>query len=269
MTINDTVLPPLVENERIFDSHAHYDDAAFDADRDLLLNDMHEYGVCGIVNNASDIVSARKGLEIAHKYPFIYQAVGIHPECAASVSDSDLNELERLLGDEKAVAVGEIGLDYHYEDGAPKETQQKLFCRQIELAQRLNKPIIVHDRDAHGDTFGILARYKPDGVVHCYSGSVELMREILKLGMYIGVGGVVTFKNARKTVECVNELPLDRLLVETDAPYLSPVPFRGKRCCSSMIAYTADIIAQIKGITRLEVLKASRNNANRLFGTRL
>ncbi len=269
MIIDSFELPNLDEKEYIFDSHAHYDDTAFDDDRDVLLSAINKYGVCGIINNGSSLELCKKGLEIAHKYPFVYQAVGVHPEYAESFDDDTLNSLEAMLHDEKTVAVGEIGLDYHYEDGADKDIQKSVFIRQIELAKKHGLPIIVHDRDAHGDTFDILKEYKPKGVVHCYSGSVETMREIVKLGMYIGMTGVITFKNARKAVECIAELPLDRLLIETDCPYLAPVPFRGKRCNSSMISMTAEKIAEIKGVTRSEILKATRENANRLFGLNL
>lgn len=269
MLVDSFSLQELDENERIFDSHAHYDDAAFDGDRDTLFAEMHKYGVCGIINNGTNVELSRKGLDIAHRHPFVYQAVGIHPEFADGVTDAMLLEIESMLSDEKAVAVGEIGLDYHYDDGAPREVQKALFRSQIELAKKHDLPIIVHDRDAHSDTFDILKEYEPKGVVHCYSGSAEMMKEIVKLGMYIGMTGVITFKNARKSVECISELPLDRLLIETDCPYLAPVPFRGKRCNSSMIIYTAEKIAEIKGITRLEVLSATRENANRLFGMSL
>ncbi len=269
MIIDNFEVPNLGDGERIFDSHAHYDDTSFDADRDALLVSMNEYGVCGIVNNGSSLELCKKGLEIAHKHSFVYQAVGVHPEFADSFDDNTLAELEGLLSDQKAVAVGEIGLDYHYDDGADRDVQKAVFIRQIELAQKHDLPIIVHDRDAHMDTLEILKDYKPKGVVHCYSGSAEIMREILKLGMYIGMTGVITFKNARKAVECIAELPLDRLLVETDCPYLAPVPFRGKRCNSSMISLTAERIAEIKGVTRADILAATRENTNRLFGLSL
>ncbi len=269
MLIDSFEIAPLMTGEAIFDSHAHYDDQSFDADRDRLFAQLREYGVCGIINNGSSFELCKKGLEIAEKHDFFYQAVGIHPEFAADATDEQLGEIEQMLGHEKVVAVGEIGLDYHYDNGPSKEVQHVLFRRQIELALKHDLPIIVHDRDAHGDTFDILKEYKPKGVVHCYSGSVETMREIVKLGMYIGMTGVITFKNARKAVECIAELPLDRLLIETDCPYLAPVPYRGKRCNSSMISLTAEKIAEIKGVPRSEILKATRENANRLFGLNL
>ena len=269
MVIDNFELPNLGADEYIFDSHAHYDDTSFDNDRDDLLCAINKYGVCGIINNGSSFELCKKGLQIAHKYPFVYQAVGVHPEFAESFDDNMLFELETLLSDEKAVAVGEIGLDYHYDDGADKDTQKSVFIRQIELAKKHDLPIIVHDRDAHADTLDILKEYKPKGVVHCYSGSVETMREIVKLGMYVGMTGVITFKNARKAVECIAELPLERLLIETDCPYLAPVPFRGKRCNSAMISLTAEKIAEIKGVTRAEILKAARENTNRLFALNL
>lgn len=269
MIIDSFEIPELAADERIFDSHAHYDDDSFDADRDALFADLERFGVCGIINNGSSFELCKKGLKLAEKYPFLYQAVGIHPEFAADVSDAEFAELKSMLDNKKVVAVGEIGLDYHYDDGPSKEVQYEVFIRQIELAQKHNLPIIVHDRDAHADVLEVLKKYRPKGVVHCYSGSVEMMKEILKLGMYIGMTGVVTFKNARKAVECMEEIPLDRLLIETDCPYLAPVPFRAKRCNSSMITFTADKIAEIKGVSRAKVLAATRENTNRLFNLNL
>lgn len=249
----------------IFDSHAHYDDEAFDADREELLQRLPEQGVCNVVSMGADYDGCRGALELASRYSYIYAAVGIHPENAAGLPEDYLSQIEEWSNTPKVVAIGEIGLDYHYEDMAPREVQRKVFEDQILLAKRRNLPIVVHDREAHGDTMEILRRHRPRGVVHCFSGSVEMMREVVKLGMYIGLGGVVTFKNARVAVEVAREIPLDRLLTETDAPYLAPEPFRGKRCDSSMIRYVAQRIAEIRGITADEVLAAGRRNAEALF----
>lgn len=250
----------------IFDSHAHYDDQAFDSDRDSLLAAMPSLGVGHIINAGASLESSQKSLELSARYPYIYAACGVHPELADSIPEDYLQQLEDMcLSSRKVKAVGEIGLDYHYEDMAPKETQRRIFAEQIELANRLRLPVIVHDREAHGDTMDLLRRYRPAGVVHCFSGSVEMMREVLGLGMYIGLGGVVTFKNARVPVEVAKAVPLDRLVLETDAPYMSPVPFRGKRCDSSMIRYTGEKIAQLKGISLDELFSITEANAARLF----
>ncbi len=251
----------------IFDTHSHYDDEAFDSDRDELLGSMPQKGVCGIITCGINLLSSAKVLELAGKYDFVYAALGYHPENLCDERKGDLELIAELLSTEKkAVAVGEIGLDYYYEDGAPREEQIDLFCRQIEMAKDLDLPIIVHDREAHGDTLDILKKYKPKGVVHCFSGSVEMAREVVRLGMYIGVGGVLTFKNARKTVEVVEDMPMDRLLLETDCPYLAPVPMRGKRNDSSLIEHIAVRAAEIRGMDAQELVNITTSNAHRLFG---
>lgn len=251
----------------IFDSHAHYDDEQFDLDRDeLLSSSLSLHGVEGVIDMASSYESIEKVVSLTEKYPMVYGAVGIHPENAFNLPSDWLSYVEENAHREKIVAIGEIGLDYYWEEACPRDIQKEVFISQIKLANKLNLPISVHDRDAHGDTFDILREYKPKGVVHCFSGSVEMSREIVKLGMYIGVGGVVTFKNARHSVEVVKDIPLDRLLLETDCPYLSPVPNRGKRNDSTNIAYTAAKVAQIREISIDEVLTASRNNIKSLFG---
>ena len=251
----------------IFDSHSHYDDEAFDSDRNELLNDiLPRKGVEGVIDMSSSFESIKKVLKLTEDYPSVFGAVGIHPENARDLPENWLKYVEECSKHEKIVAIGEIGLDYYWEEECPREIQKPVFIEQIKLANRLNLPVSVHDRDAHGDTFDILREYKPRGVVHCFSGSVEMSREIVKLGMYIGVGGVVTFKNARHSVEVVKDIPLERLLLETDCPYLSPVPMRGKRNDSSLIAYTAAKVAEIRGISIDEVLEASRKNIKDLFG---
>ncbi len=250
----------------IFDSHAHYLDSAFDDDREALLQHLFSTDVCGIIEAATTAESAKKAIELAHRFEKLYATVGIHPEEAASAVDSDLVTIHQLTSDDKVVAIGEIGLDYHYEEYCPREIQKQWFCRQLELAKELDLPVVIHDREAHEDTVDLLKEYAPRGVVHCFSGSVETAKEILKLGLYIGIGGVVTFKNARKLVEVAAMVPEDRLLLETDAPYLAPVPHRGHRCDSSMIHFTAETIAQIRGITTEQVLTLGTENARRLYG---
>lgn len=250
-------------NGKIFDSHAHYDDERFQGILDELLSKIHEMGVERIVNCGCDNETNAKSLTIAEKFPFVYSAVGIHP-CNFD-SGTTVADIRKFAKHEKCVAIGEIGLDYYWEPDA-KAIQKKLFIEQIELAKELDLPVIVHDREAHGDTLEILKEYKPKGVVHSFSGSVEMAEEILKLGMYLGIGGVITFKNAKKLPDVVKMLPLDRLLLETDAPYLSPVPFRGKTNHSEMIYLTAQKIAEIKEKTLDEILEISYNNANKLFG---
>ena len=201
----------------IFDTHAHYDDEAFLEDREEVLGLLTNKGVSHVITCGTDLMSSYRSLKLAQQYDFIYAALGFHPEDIGEERKGDLDVIKDLLVSEpKAVAVGEIGLDYHYEDGAPKEDQIDLFRRQIELANELDLPVIVHDRDAHEDTFNIIKELRPRGVIHCFSGSKEMALEYVKLGMYIGVGGVVTFKNARKAVEVVEALPIEKILLETD-----------------------------------------------------
>lgn len=254
----------------IFDSHAHYDDEAFDPDRDALLSSLLEKGVGWVMNPSASVSGAYQVAALAERHPRLYAAVGIHPEEAASFHDGDLQKLKELAhSTEKVRAIGEIGLDYHYEDMAPRETQRRVFEGQIILAKELGLPVIVHDRDAHGDTLDLLRRHRPRGVVHCFSGSVEMMREVVALGMYIGLGGAVTFKNARVPVEVAQAVPLDRLLLETDAPYMTPVPFRGKRNDSALIAYTAQKIAALRGIDQGGLCEIAAQNAAALYDINL
>lgn len=252
----------------IFDSHAHYDSEAFDADRKELLGTLKNQGVVGVVNCASDMASSLKSLELADEFDFIYAACGIHPHEAETCKQGYLPVLKKLCLEDKCVAVGEIGLDYHY-DFSPREIQKQVFEQQLVLAKELDLPVIVHDREAHEDTFELLKRYKPKGVVHCFSGSAEMAKVIVKLGMYIGLGGAVTFKNARKPREVAAVVPSDRLLIETDCPYMTPVPHRGKRCDSTYIPFTAEVIAEVRGTTAQEILDLTRVNANSLFGLEL
>ncbi len=249
----------------IFDTHAHYDDSRFDNDREELLTRLFQGEVESILNCACDLNSCYTTLALTEKYGGMYAALGIHAHEASEAKDGDLKKIKELLTKDKVIAVGEIGLDYHY-DFSPRDVQVELFRRQIILAKEMDLPVVIHDREAHEDTMNILRELKPKGVVHCFSGSAEMAKEIIKLGLYIGIGGAVTFKNAKKPIEVVETIPIDRLLLETDAPYMTPVPFRGKRCDSSHIAYTAEKIAEIKGISTQEVIDICLENAYRLFG---
>lgn len=252
----------LINSYPIFDTHAHYDDERFDEIRDELFYEMHQNGVCGIVTCGCDEASSKKALEMAEQNDFVYAAVGIHP--GNIDSGTTVEQIKSLATHPKCVAIGEIGLDYYWVDDNKRE-QIEVFEKQILLSKELDLPIIVHDRDAHGDTMEILKKYKPKGVVHCYSGSVEMAEEIIKLGMYIGVGGVVTFNNAKKLPDVVKIIPDGLLLVETDCPYLAPVPYRGKLCHSGMIKYTAQKIAEIRGTTPEKILNLTAQNAKKLF----
>lgn len=248
----------------IFDTHAHYNDKAFDEDRTKLLDSFTESGILGVINCGTDTESSKKSIELSEQYDFIYCAVGFHPEEVNKASGNYLAEIKELSKYKKCVAIGEVGLDYYWVKDN-KEEQKRIFEEQIILANELNLPVIVHSRDAHNDTLEILKKYKPKGVLHCFSGSVAVMKEVLKLNMYIGLGGAVTFKNARVPLEVAKELPLDRLLLETDCPYMSPVPMRGKRNQSTYISYVAEKIAEVKILTKEEVLTAANNNAFKLF----
>lgn len=252
----------LINSYPIFDTHAHYDDERFDEIRDELFYEMHQNGVCGIVTCGCDEASSKKVLEMAEQNDFVYAAVGIHP--GNIDSGTTVEQIKSLATHQKCVAIGEIGLDYYWVDDNKRE-QIEVFEKQILLSKELDLPIIVHDRDAHGDTMEILKKYKPKGVVHCYSGSVEMAEEIIKLGMYIGVGGVVTFNNAKKLPDVVKIIPDELLLVETDCPYLAPVPYRGKLCHSGMIKYTAQKIAEIRGTTPEKIFNLTAQNAKKLF----
>lgn len=267
MTMSENILPILGSpGIRIFDSHAHYDSGQFDCDREKLLGEtLPQKGVIGILNMGSDIPGCEATVELARRYGYVYGAAGIHPECALDLPEDWLSRVENWLSQEKMVAVGEIGLDYHWLDACPKERQQEVFAAQLELANRLGLPVVVHDREAHADTLSFLQKFRPRGVVHCFSGSLETAREVLGLGMYIGLGGVVTFKNARHAVDVAREIPLERLLLETDAPYMAPVPCRGKRNDSSLIAYVIAKIAEIRGEAPQTIANVAIENTKRLF----
>lgn len=253
----------------IFDSHAHYDDAAFDDDREELLASLPQKGVCHVINAGASLQGSAASIALAEKYDFIHAAAGIHPEDALGLPEDWQEQLSQMLSHPKVVALGEIGLDYYYEDACPREIQQQVLEAQLRMAKERDLPVIIHDREAHGDVLALLEKYRPRGVVHCFSGSVEMAREVIKLGMYIGLGGAVTFKNARRPLEVAAMVPPDRLLNETDAPYMAPVPCRGKRCDSTLIPYSAAKIGEIRGVPAAEVLRWGRQNAAELFGITL
>lgn len=247
----------------IFDTHAHLDDPQFDGIRDELIPLMHQNGVMNVVCVGCDVKSSEFTLEIAEKHDTVYAAVGIHPQDV--MKNDSIEDIRRLAAHEKCVAIGEIGLDYYW-DKEHKAEQLEIFEQQILLAKELDLPVLVHDRDAHEDTLRLLKKHRPKGIVHCFSGSVEMAREVLKTGMYIGVGGVVTFKNARRLPEVTEIIPDDRILVETDCPFLAPEPYRGKLCHSGMITMTAKKIAEIRNDTLENILEKTASNAKTLFG---
>ena len=248
----------------IFDTHSHYDDEKFNPDREELINSLQSQGVSYIVSCGCDINTTKFNFELADKYDFLYFASGFHPECLEGATLDDLRIIKEYAKNKKCVAIGEIGLDYHWMSST-KEVQQEFFRTQIELAKEMDLPVIVHDREAHSDTLDILKDTKPKGVVHCFSGSKEMAKEIIRLGMYIGLNGVVTFSNARKSLEVAKEIPIERLVLETDCPYLAPTPFRGKRNNSAYIAYTAQKIAEVLDMDTQELLNITEANAKRLY----
>jgi TatD DNase family protein len=251
----------------LFDTHAHYNDARFDEDRDEVLSRVREGGVSLVLNAAADMHSVHSCIRLAEDYDFIYTSVGVHPHDAIHISEETIETLRREAEHVKVVAVGEIGLDYYY-DNSPRDTQKYWFARQIGLARELGLPVIVHNRDAHEDSLRIVQQEgakQVGGVFHCFTGSVEMARELLKLEFYISVGGPVTFKNARKLIEVVQYVPMDRILIETDCPYLTPEPHRGKRNESTYVRLVAERIAQIKGCTFEEIASVTLENGKRLF----
>lgn len=252
----------------IFDTHAHYDDEQFDDDREFLLGNMKENGIGTIVNNAADLKSVTSSLELSHKYDFIYAAVGVHPENVSELDDDKLEWLRLKSRDPKVLAIGEIGLDYHYPDNPNKDIQIMWFKRQLKLAKEQSLPVVVHSRDAAADTMEIMKEAYKEGIIadiHCYSYSPEQALEYVKMGFYIGVGGVVTFKNGKKLKETVEKIPIENILLETDCPYLAPEPNRGQRNSSLNLTFVADMIAKIKGITQKEVEDITTKNARRFY----
>ena len=254
----------------LFDTHAHMDDRAFDADRDSLLSSLPGQGVGLLMNPGCSLASSREASELSRKYPFVYAAVGSHPDAADEVNDAVLDEYRRLVRENpKIKAIGEIGLDYHYED-IPREIQQRSFRAQMALAQELNLPVIVHEREAHQDGMDIVSEFPAvTGVFHCYSGSAEMAKWLIARGWYIGFTGVLTFKNARKALEVAASIPLDRIVLETDCPYMSPEPFRGKRNDPGKLCRMAEALASLRGLSREEVEAVTLENGKRLYRIQL
>lgn len=251
----------------LFDTHAHYDDKAFDEDRDALLGQLPRQGVARVVNVGSDLASCRRTLELAERYDYIYAAIGVHPSETPELNEESFAWLRSACGHPKCVAVGEIGLDYHWEEPAP-ELQREWFARQLGLARELSLPVIIHSRDACRDTIDVLTAERAreiGGVIHCYSYTKESARTFLDMGFYIGIGGVLTFKNAKKLREAVQYVPLDRIVLETDCPYLAPEPHRGKRNCSLYIPLVVTALAAVKGLSEEEVRAAAWENAHKLY----
>ncbi len=253
----------------IIDTHAHYDDERYDEDREQLLQAMKGQGVDIIVNASASVRGCYDSLALAEKYDFVYFMAGIHPSDTADLEKAGIfDEIKRMADHKKCVAVGEIGLDYYW-DEPDRAIQKKWFEAQLELARELGKPVNIHSRDAAADTLDIMKAHRAEdmgGIIHCFSYGVEMAREYLDMGFSIGVGGVVTFKNGRKLKEVVEYAPLDRIVLETDCPYLAPEPYRGKRNQSDYIHYVAEAIAQIKNVTKEEVIEVTRANALRIYG---
>lgn len=251
----------------IFDTHSHYDDEAFDADRHELLSSMSEKGVGWLVNVGADMASSRGAIALAEKYDFMYASLGVHPSETETLMETDMDWLREHASHKKVVAIGEIGLDYHWPEPSP-DTQKQWFYRQIALAKEVVLPVIIHSRDAAAETMQILTEtkaYDCGGVIHCYSYSPEMAKEYVDMGFYIGVGGVVTFKNAKKLKRTVEEIPLEKLVLETDCPYMAPEPHRGARNDSSMLRYVAEKVAELKGITSEEVIRVTTENAAEMY----
>jgi len=252
----------------IFDTHAHYDDKQYDEDREILLSSLSKAGIGRVVNIGADMASSERALALAHKYDFIYAAVGVHPSEVEELNDDAIDRLKGWSKDEKCVAIGEIGLDYHWNEPLP-ELQKKWFVEQLGLAREMSLPVVIHSRDAAKDTMDIMYSEHAEeigGVVHCFSYSKEIAKECVDMGFYIGVGGVVTFKNGRKLREVVEEISMEKILLETDCPYLSPEPHRGERNSSLNLPYVVKEIANIKGISEEEVIRITEENAKRMYG---
>jgi TatD DNase family protein len=257
-----------MEEPMIFDSHAHYDDEAFDTDREELLNSMAARGVGNIVNVGASLRGVRDTVKLMKQYPFIYGAVGVHPDEVGDLDETQMIWLRSLCMEEKTVAIGEIGLDYYW-NKENYEVQKHWFVRQMDLAKEVGYPIIVHSRDAAKDTLDLMKAERADtltGVIHCYSYSLEHAREYMNMGYYLGIGGVVTFSNAKKLKEVVKYAPLDYLLLETDCPYLAPEPYRGERNTSANLRFVAEKIAELKGVSWEKVAETTAGNARKLFG---
>ena len=247
---------------RLFDTHAHYDDEAFDADRDEVLSTFDGL----VIDPGCTLASSQAAIDLAARHPNVYAAVGIHPEDCDGFQDGDLTELRQLLERPKVVAIGEIGLDYYWAENPPREFQQQVFRVQLALARELELPVIVHDREAHGDTLAIVSEFpEVRGVFHCFSGSPEMAQELLKRGWYLGFDGPVTYKNARRAPEVAAVTPLERMLIETDSPYMTPVPYRGQRNSSAYVHLVAEKLAEWKGVSPEELARVTTENGKRLF----
>lgn len=250
----------------LFDTHAHYDDDAFDQDRELLLETLPERGVSLLVNPGCDVESSRKAVSYAKAYPHVYAAVGIHPENCGDFTAGDIEVLRQLAQQPKVVAIGEIGLDYYWEENPPRAFQQEVLRAQLELARQLRLPVIFHDREAHGDSLAMVKEFpEVTGVFHCFSGSPEMARELLDIGWYLGFDGPITYKNARRAPEVAAVTPVERMLIETDSPYMAPVPHRGKRNASSYVRLVAEKLAQWKSLSPEELAHITKENGKRLF----
>ncbi len=250
----------------LFDTHAHYDSRQFDADRDQVLSALPGQGVGLVVNPGCDLDSSRRAIGIAERYPFVYAAVGVHPEDCAGWQDTDVDELRSLAAHPKVVAVGEIGLDYYWKENPPREFQQGVFRAQLALARELDLPVIVHDREAHGDCLSIIREFpQVRGVFHCFSGSAEMAKELVGLGWMISFTGALTYKNARKAVEAAQAVPLDRIMIETDSPYMAPVPCRGERCHSGLARHTCQRLAELRGISLEECARITFENGTEFY----
>lgn len=249
----------------IFDTHAHYDDERFAPALDEILERQRQNGVAGIITCGSDLENSAYAVQLAGQHDFIYATVGVHPHAAAALPDDWLEQLTALTAREKVVAIGEIGLDYYYPE-PDRATQQAVFCAQLALANKLGLPVQIHDRDAHGEIFDLVLKYRPSGCLHRFSASPELAREYVKRGLYLGIGGALTYKNAKKERTVVEQTPLEYILLETDCPYLAPAPFRGQISTSDMLWTVAELIGEIKGIDPQRVVDITRQNALRAFG---
>ena len=248
----------------LFDTHAHLDDKRFNDDREQLIDSLQENNVSLVMNIGSDLENSFKSVELSKKYDFIYAAVGIHPHSAQQTNDIDLLKLEQLLDNDKVKAIGEIGLDYYY-DNSPREKQKEILIKQLEIAKKHNVPIVIHDRDAHEDCYNIISAYNLPCVFHCYSGSIQYAERLLKLGYYISFTGVITFSNAKKLREVVSTVPIERIFIETDCPYLAPDPYRGSRNSPLYVHRVAETIAEIKGISYEDVCRITMENGKRFF----
>lgn len=251
----------------LIDSHAHLDDERFDGDRDILIKSLKSNKLELVINIGADFQSSINSIELAKQYDNIYASIGVHPHSASEVTEETLDKFREMAKEEKVVAIGEIGLDYYY-DNSPRDLQRKWFREQLKLAKELDLPVIIHSRDATQETFDIIKEAQDGslrGVLHCFSGSVEVAMEYIKLGFYISIGGPVTFKNARVVKEVAEAVPLDKLLIETDCPYLTPEPYRGKRNEPMFVKYVAQKIAEIKDINFEELAKATNKNTKELF----